>query len=636
MVLTAIFFAGAAAFFPAPSPASMNPPVIYVHGVSESPCKLRNGGKPGNLGDLRMKIQQELRGAFQTRPGATPCHDHQPESNPLNFFYVRDRTGVNDGDVATSGTSQSGVGANARALRDYINTLWDSQHTKVMLVAFSMGGLIVRTYLEQNPDEADARVAAVAFIDSALSGSMLGVAARDASSPFPKLCLGFMTNAGLCYMLMPILRTTLHLDNPNAIAFRDLSPGSDVIRQNAAGSLPTHPAYLTIYGDIHLREHGLGIGKFRLPDSDIPIGDVAVPAGDSNPHHGPDFGGARLQVGSGYNAREESLPYECPFSTSAAAALSDAALLGGPLGGSAAFGLAYESPTGQCILHSPVAHWKVDSNPESARNGSGRSVSDLVMAFLIKTCLSARLGSCGTQGDLVPLVFSAAAQAKLQSFGGPLLVPTLVPRAWGASTADVSGTFARGDSYNLSIAPPLPAGTPASDQAYAVGGSVAANPDNGTPCQPSPYVNGACDVFEARGHLVSVLRTGTSAGWAYSWSECGYSFGVNDTAHVSTNIIRATINSMHVVRGSCAAASSPSGQSAPASCQNVRGYNGVTVTGVGCAEAASVLRNARQGSSTPGWDCHRAGTGPGGGFPVIETCTRGAQIATGSIIDGHA
>ncbi len=633
-----------------------NPVVIYVHDVGQS------AACGATLAPVLIAIEKAMPAQLAGMvPGATTCpygDSNVPGTggSVVQLRYVSDKADGSDRDVESGGLSGSGAGANADALRRVVDQVSAETRSHVMLVGLGFGGIIIRDYLDRNHAAAGAKVAGVAFLETPHQGSL------GYSQPRSTEAAGGCAGQGASHVIR-LFTCSVELaaswDRPaggggDSIASRDVLPRNDVVR------LPPSIRYLNAYGQIDAALT-MSLGLWKTGIKDLQLGDGRIPLGVTDLHDATPFGGAQLGATHSEAAiKDVAMRTSCPADadTSQAAlgialaaalhltgegeiidiagvavSVKDAYDIGQAVGelqhvlaGAAWFG---------CVLKAPMAHWNLPDRSGDVQTDDG-PLPDVVAKFLVDTCRLGHLGSCGARSDLVPFVFSAAAQAKLQSYGGPLLVPTLVPRAWGASTADLSSTFARGGSYNLSIAPPLPAGTPASDQAYAVGGFVTANQDNGTPCQPSPYVNGACDVFEARGHSVSVLRTGTSAGWAYGWSECGYSFGIGDTAHVSTNIIRATINSMHVVRGSCATASSPSGQSAPASCQNVRGYNGVTVTGVSCAEAASVLWNARQGSSTPGWDCHGAGTGPGGGFPVIETCTRGAQVATGSIIDGHA
>jgi len=555
----------ALALLPAAAAASAAP-IIYVHGVSESACNR------ANLGDLRQRIGEDLAGAFQTAATPTACKDEQPERNPLNFLYVHDQAGSNDADTArggpNAGTSDSGVGANAEGLHRYIDALWLHAHRKVSLVAFSMGGLIVRTYLERYSTEADERVAAVAFVDSALSGSVAAVAARDAGSPFPKLCLGFLTNAGLCYILMPALRDKLNLHRPNAIALRDLSPGSAVIRDNAASTLPRGPHYLTVYGDMQLHEHGLGIGRFRLPDTNIPVGDIAIPAGDPDPHHVPPFGGARLQLGPGYQAREQALPYTCPFSSPAAAALADLAIHGGPVGAGTAGALAYESPTVRCIMRSPVTHWAVDAGPGNVRAATGQSVTDLVIAFLRETCQREPLGACGASSDAVRQAPSECGHVRFLLTSAQLDVRI--------SRGALSCSEARQVIAHANF--------------YQDGGSP-----GGWTCYHVPLTS--------RDRHFGGCRRGPAEVDAYI---------------VSAGLTRgASVTPM-------------------ARCATVRGYDWVRVQGISCASAAPVLWHARQGSATLDWKCRSVGVGPGGGFPEIETCRRGSQIAKGSVFDGPA
>ncbi len=82
--------------------------------------------------------------------------------------------------------------------------------------------------------------------------------------------------------------------------------------------------------------------------------------------------------------------------------------------------------------------------------------------------------------------------------------------------------------------------------------------------------------------------------------------------------------------------STPSTAVGTTACGPVRGYDWAKAQNMSCEEAAEVLWNARQGSSTQGFQCETKSTNPDGGFPVIATCTQGNKVASGSVFDGQA
>lgn len=382
-----VLFALAALAVPT-SAAATNPPVIYVHGVSENAC-----AESQNLPTLRTAIRGAFPGTFDgnVASGQSGCSNAPP--NPFSFLYVPDKSGGGDRDIQLGGSSQSGVGANADALREYVSRLWFRYHRKVMFVTYSMGGLVVRTYLERYPAEANDRVAAVAFVDSALSGAVLGRVAQGINSS--KSCPTVDGSATpLCDLLRGLLRKGLHLENPDAIAFRDLAPDSAVVRDNAANSLPTSPRYLVVYGDLRLHVLGLGVGRWRFPATDAALGDIAIPTGDPSPHSVPEYGGARLGLSApSYDSREEALPGSCTFDSNALGTLADSAI----------GGVGSVVNAGDCLAKSPVNHLNVDRNPDVARATSGESVTKLVLAFLLDSCRAKRLGDCGSApSTLVP------------------------------------------------------------------------------------------------------------------------------------------------------------------------------------------------------------------------------------------
>lgn len=384
------------------SPAhAANPPVIYVHGVSEDACG------EGNLRAVLETIAKRLpQRDLRTQGG--DCKQQTGGSNPLRFRYVRDRDD-RDVDVADGGSSQSGAGANARALRTYINSL-TSGDEKVMLVGHSLGGLVIRTYLAQYPAEANRRVAAVAFIESALQGSPYADLARgaresrcaeqadSAPSVFKPIA------AAVCGWSFERAREYLKLTQ-DAIAFRDLTPASEVIRNNADVSLPPGPRYLNLPGDVRLESPSLELFRWTITEpQEYRRGDLIIPWSDeSDPSATPDGGGARmLPKGEEYEAQERVLgPRVCAMSDDLYRAFADArATLANNV---PVFELLIKDrPLGNrlkedtCLGSAPESHLNINEKAGEARpEGTDRSVADVVSDFLVKACRGDRLGDCG-------------------------------------------------------------------------------------------------------------------------------------------------------------------------------------------------------------------------------------------------
>jgi pimeloyl-ACP methyl ester carboxylesterase len=395
-----------------------NPPVVYVHGLGEDACAT------SNLGAVLDTVRERLPQGDLPRPPGSSCPSAgTPGANPLRFHYVRDRADGGDQDRADGGSSQGGVGANARALHEYIGTLVDRGNRKVMLVGFSMGGLVIRSYLAKFGHEAGEHVAAAAFVESAHAGSYFAtVAAAVASDDATRECKAQVftlpagpLNSALCLALLKLARDEFNLNQPGAIALRDLQPRSEAVRAVASSSIPREPRYLNVAGDLVVRVPAGKIGEwaFGKPYDDYELGDGIIPKGNSDPRETPVLGGGLFdprRLGSGYDARQVLVPEICEVAPVQREKLVDtlasvvgraakdprakAALYVGRklLGAADAVGHGFD-----CMRHAPPAHWNINEHAAEAQPGKVKNVPAIVGDFLVDTCKAQHLGWCGPE-----------------------------------------------------------------------------------------------------------------------------------------------------------------------------------------------------------------------------------------------
>lgn len=390
-VVMGVFLAGLA--IAAPSRAE-NPAVVYVHGVSEDACER------DNMRDVLRAVGERLPQEGFPSQGGGSCARVEGGENPLRFLYSHDKQDANDEDkgLGRGGSSQSGARRNATALRDYIDRLTAKGQPKVMLVGFSMGGLIIRTYLSDHRQHADEKVAGVVFVESALQGSILGLAARAVNGrEARRVCeaqAGFPGGSTLCFGLLSLLREKFELANEDAIAFLDLSPGSEIVRENAEAPLPSGPRYLTVLGDIRLRlpRNLLGEWVFGEPNEEVSVGDGVIPLGDSNPDATPPFGGASFKP-PGYDARQAHLIRSSGIPNRDLQLLVDAFLVSAAADTKAKL---------DCLREAPEAHWNINSRSGEAQPGRNTALPQLIADFLADTCRTARLGRCGPEPEPLP------------------------------------------------------------------------------------------------------------------------------------------------------------------------------------------------------------------------------------------
>jgi len=260
-----------------------------------------------------------------------------------------------------------------------------------MLVGFSMGGLIIRTYLSDHPEHADARVAGVVFLESALQGSYAGLLAKGANSSeaLDRCAAGLdvpIAGRRICSTMLGLIRQKLELANEDAIAFRDLSPGSEIVRANAGAEPPGEPRYLNLPGDIRLKlPLTLGAATYPGAGSEIPIGDVLIPRGNPDPSAVPALGGAGFEPVD-LDARTIPLTRRCGVGAKALQSLAEATLEGDP-----------ETAMPLKCFDPPEAHWNVNADAAESRPRRGTPIPTLVADFLVETCKAEHLGRCAPE-----------------------------------------------------------------------------------------------------------------------------------------------------------------------------------------------------------------------------------------------
>jgi len=184
-------------------------------------------------------------------------------------------------DMADGGDSQSGVRENASKLAREIDG-------PAVLIGYSMGGAIIRTYLALHRSEAEHTVSKVIFVDAVASGSWGYAFARAVPS---------RVDGSLGDKLSEVMRSmaqtsaSVNFDRP---ATRDLSPRSALFRRIAPLPLPRNIDYYTFWGDIRITfERRLLV--YHLPSFNLPsMGDLGLLPGDPDPRVLPELGGQRF------------------------------------------------------------------------------------------------------------------------------------------------------------------------------------------------------------------------------------------------------------------------------------------------------------------------------------------------------
>ncbi len=247
-----------------------------------------DGKAPGQFQSLLETIARSYPYPDACPKGSQP--DRPWVGSPCVFRYVEDAAEATEGGRAARGPndSQSDVRSNADKLAREVADTARRAGRRVVLIGYSMGGAIIRTYLATHKDEAERRVQAVIFIDAVASGSwgyaFAGEVPRRVGGPMGQRIDELMRS-------LAASAAAVDFDRP---ATRDLSPRSLLFRSIAPMPLPRNISYYTFWGDIRIVV-GRQLLAYDLPTFAMPsLGDLGLLPGDPDPTKLPELGGQRF------------------------------------------------------------------------------------------------------------------------------------------------------------------------------------------------------------------------------------------------------------------------------------------------------------------------------------------------------
>jgi pimeloyl-ACP methyl ester carboxylesterase len=272
-----------AAGLPDASAQSTATPVVFVHGM---------GSSAADIGTVQFA--DLLTGLAETHPAPGPekdvCQkDAQPDrpwdGSPCVFRYVEDAAETDGG----PNDSQSAVEDNADKLASELKEISrNAGGERVVLIGYSMGGAIIRTFLAEHRRSAERLVEAVVLIDAVASGSWGYAFATEV----PRRFEGSLGDR-LKELMRSMAASSASVDFARP-ATRDLSPRSELFRRIAPMRLPRNISYYTFWGDIRVVIER-GLLHYELPDFKLPsLGDLGLLGGDPDPTVLPELGGQRF------------------------------------------------------------------------------------------------------------------------------------------------------------------------------------------------------------------------------------------------------------------------------------------------------------------------------------------------------
>jgi hypothetical protein len=194
------------------------------------------------------------------------------------------------------------VRANAEKLALEIEEVAANAGRRVVLIGYSMGGAIIRTYLAEHREEAERRVDAVVMLHAASSGSWGYAFAGEIPRRFEGV---FGQRVAELLQSVTAAASAVDLKRP---ASQDLRPRSALFRAIAPMEVPRNVSYYTFWGDIRLVV-GRRLLIYDLPEFTLPsLGDLGLLPGDPDPHELPELGGQRFtpEVDAGEDALDIS------------------------------------------------------------------------------------------------------------------------------------------------------------------------------------------------------------------------------------------------------------------------------------------------------------------------------------------
>ena len=263
-------------------------PVIFVHGM---------GGEAAKIGTV--EFADLLQGIAGRHPNDDACgpsfQTGRPwRGSPCVFRYVDDKSGTQG-----QHDSQSPVQANADKLAREVAEVVRRTGRTAILIGYSMGGAIIRTYLATHEKDAERDVRAVIVMDGVMSGSWGYAFANEL--PHRVGALG----SRLTELMRTMAATAASVDFTRP-ATHDLRPRSELFRKIAPMPLPRRVNYYTYWGDITVNI-GRGLLTYDLPRFKLSsLGDLGLLVGDPDPTKLPELGGQRFSpsVDPGFVARD--------------------------------------------------------------------------------------------------------------------------------------------------------------------------------------------------------------------------------------------------------------------------------------------------------------------------------------------
>jgi pimeloyl-ACP methyl ester carboxylesterase len=272
-------------------PSSAAPPVVFVHGMGSNAA---DTGEPGPGSGSPGQFQTLLEGIASRYPRGGVCQDAaQPDrswdGSPCVFRYIEDKAEADEGGDASRGPndSQSAVRPNAEKLAREVSEVFRKAGRGVVLIGYSMGGTIIRTYLAEHRRDAERHVDAVVMVHAAASGSWGYALAQE----LPRRFEGFGGRVAELLQSATAAASAVDLRRP---ASKDLRPRSELLRSVASKQLPQSVSYYTFWGDIKV-VIGRRLLTYDLPSFDLPsFGDLGLLPGDPDPAVLPELGGQRF------------------------------------------------------------------------------------------------------------------------------------------------------------------------------------------------------------------------------------------------------------------------------------------------------------------------------------------------------
>jgi len=287
--------------------------IVVVGGIGSNSRLMNNDDFPygdfisglrGEFGDNNVKVFTQYQDASY-RSGSSCSAQPGPDAAGLGDVYLNDRWRSTFNDPPAC-DSNGPLALNATALDDFLNSSSIPSAGPITLVSNSMGGAIVRGWLELDHHRlghtAGDRVDSSIFVQGAHDGSYLAIAGSD-------LGAGVALGGPLVERLNRLISDGTGIDVTRA-AVHDLEPASAWYRSVNSQAVPDTKHYFNVYSSIDVAfEVKVLWGTQRL--GSIDAGDLVLLPGSDDPTDTPLLGGARfLPFGENHGQRQYRLPGE--------------------------------------------------------------------------------------------------------------------------------------------------------------------------------------------------------------------------------------------------------------------------------------------------------------------------------------